>query len=546
MHTSFSTLRRSFCNKNVIIRYRYRKFLHKIFLPPYSTIIQKITTDRGRIVIQLKTVLLFFFLFLSSISVSVLADRGMIPMMPDVSVYEPGQKAIIAWNGQEEILILSTDVSSTENTTVLEILPLPSNPRKIEEASLESFDVIQDLILINMYMRYTPPPGDNWGNETVEVEVVFHEKIGMHDITVVEARNVSHFAEWMDEFLLMNGISQQISLSGFDVVIEDYMSRGFHFYVLDLVELSSDQKSVEPILYEFDTTFLYYPLLITSPIGGDGKITLFLLTEDVIESGYHPLTKARYHGLDFSEPIQFEVSNEALSAIDPRIGELFDGKAWMTVLIYEGPLGKLKEDMTLTLLKGDVNVDGQVDITDIVLGATAFGSYSDHPKWNPAADMNSDGVVDIYDIVSIARNFGKTREVDKTEGQTGFQTISKGYYSGQGEAAYYVIENEDEWTDIWNQHRGIFVPQLPPPEVNFSGTTVIAVFMGEFNTGGYEIEIKEILDVNQYMEVKVEKTYPGKGCAVTLAFSQPYHIVKIEKSDKEITFDTLERTIECT
>ena len=470
----------------------------------------------------------------------------MIPILPDVSVYEPGQKAIIAWNGQEEILILSTDVSSTENTTVLEILPLPSKPKKIEEASLESFDVVQDLILINMYTRYTPPLGDYWGNETVEVEVIFHEKIGMHDITVVEAHNVSHFADWMDEFLLMNGISQQISLDGFELVIEDYMSRDFYFYVLDLLELSSDQKSVEPILYEFDTTFLYYPLLITSPIGGDGKIMLFLLTEDVIESGYYPLTKARYRGLDFSEPIQFEVSNEALSAIDPRIGELFEDKAWMTVLIYEGSLGKLKEDMMLTLLKGDVNVDGQVDITDIVLAATAFGSYPDHPKWNPATDMNNDGVVDIYDIVLIARNFGKTIEVDIPTGQIGFQTISKGYYSGHKNQAYYVTKNEDEWADIWNQHQSTFTPQLPPPEVNFSETTVIAVFMGEFNTGGYEIEIKEILDMNQSVEVKVEKTYPGIGCVVTLAFSQPYHIVKIEKSDKEITFDTVERTIECT
>ncbi|MEM3666844.1 MAG: hypothetical protein QW222_07180 [Candidatus Bathyarchaeia archaeon] len=36
----------------------------------------------------------------------------MIPIQPQVSVYEPGQKAIIAWNGTEEILILSTDVTA--------------------------------------------------------------------------------------------------------------------------------------------------------------------------------------------------------------------------------------------------------------------------------------------------------------------------------------------------------------------------------------------------------------------------------------------------
>ncbi|MCJ7560066.1 hypothetical protein MUO79_05550, partial [Candidatus Bathyarchaeota archaeon] len=36
------------------------------------------------------------------------ADRGGLPIIPGVSIYEPGQKAIVAWNGNEEILILST------------------------------------------------------------------------------------------------------------------------------------------------------------------------------------------------------------------------------------------------------------------------------------------------------------------------------------------------------------------------------------------------------------------------------------------------------
>ena len=57
-----------------------------------------------------------------SLAPAVLADRGMLPIS-DVSVYGPGQKAIIAWNGDEEILILSTDVRADSDSKVLEILP---------------------------------------------------------------------------------------------------------------------------------------------------------------------------------------------------------------------------------------------------------------------------------------------------------------------------------------------------------------------------------------------------------------------------------------
>jgi len=359
----------------------------------------------GKVFVHLRVVPLLLCVLLSFIVASVWADRGMIPISPEVSVYEPGQKAIVAWNGREEVLLLSTDVSSVGNTAVLEILPLPSNPSRVENGSLESFEVVQGLIWSHLP---PPPPRGYFGNEADQVKVVFYEKIGMHGITVVEVHDVSGFVAWMNGFLAENGFAQQLSLQGFEVVIGDYMRRGFYFYVLDLIEMSTEQKSVEPILYKFETSFLYYPLLITSPTGGDGKITLFLITEGPIDYGYEPLTKARYVGLEVSQPIQFEVSKEELFLIDPRIDELFQDKAWMTALLYDGPLGKLTEDVVFKPLAEDLNVDGKVDIRDIAMAAKAFGSLPGDPRWDSRSDINKDNRVDIIDIVSIALHFGNT------------------------------------------------------------------------------------------------------------------------------------------
>jgi len=192
---------------------------------------------------------------------------------------------------------------------------------------------------------------------------------------------------------------------------------------------------------------------------------------------------------------------------------------------------KYPDSTILVDRSGRLAVDYRVDVND---SYTRLRVFIDHKKNEPSEiflDINGTYIND-----NILEHLYKQIE---------FQTISKGYYSGHKKPAYYVIKNEDEWTEIWNQHQSIFIPQHPPPEVNFSKSIVIAVFMGEFNTGGYGIEIKEILDMNQSVVVKVEKTYPGKGWIVTLAFSQPYHIVETCKMDKEITFDTVERTIEC-
>ena len=58
-------------------------------------------------------------------------------------------------------------------------------------------------------------------------------------------------------------------------------------------------------------------------------------------------------------------------------------------------------------LLGDLNFDGKVDITDIALGSSAFGSYPEHPRWNSLADVSQDGKIDIMDIALVSANFGK-------------------------------------------------------------------------------------------------------------------------------------------
>ncbi|KPV64043.1 MAG: hypothetical protein AOA65_1073 [Candidatus Bathyarchaeota archaeon BA1] len=291
---------------------------------------------------------LFTFLLLSLLSLVpvALADRGAISLTPGVSIYEPGQKAIIAWNGEEEILILSTDVSASGSTLALEILPLPSNPKAIEKASFESFVNLQSLI----WNYASKALGDHYrgADQTKSVEVVFHEKIGAHDITVVKAENATELTNWADQFLRENGISQGISLQKFGPVIEDYMARGFRYFVLDLIALSLEQKSIEPILYRFETSFLYFPLKISSPVAGDSKITLFLLTPGRIASTvYYPLQIAYYQSPTHREPIQFTVTRGKLSLIDLRIGELFEGDAQLTVIAYDGPLSALTKDLMI-------------------------------------------------------------------------------------------------------------------------------------------------------------------------------------------------------
>jgi hypothetical protein len=275
----------------------------------------------------------------------VYADRGGLPITPGVSIYEPGQKAIVAWNGQEEILILSTDVHSSQETLVLEILPLPSKP-EIELASFQAFETIQDMIWeegLNQYFGTKENARDG------SVEVLFHEEIGAHNITVVTATDAVGLVNWANTFLSSSGVNGNITLGNFQAAIQDYMSRGFRHYALDLVTFQPQERSIDPILYKFNSSTLYYPLLITSPVGGDGKITLFTLTKEKLANPYWALHLAYYEISNaLWQPIQFTLSRGELSKVDLRLSELLQDGAWLSVLTYEGNLGLLNTDLMIS------------------------------------------------------------------------------------------------------------------------------------------------------------------------------------------------------
>ena len=90
---------------------------------------------------------LFILVFFTFVPVAHADRGGFSPISERVS--ESGQKAIIAWNGTHEILILSTDVSSSNESEVIELMPLPSNPT-ISKGENQSFLKIEELV--NTYL----------------------------------------------------------------------------------------------------------------------------------------------------------------------------------------------------------------------------------------------------------------------------------------------------------------------------------------------------------------------------------------------------------
>ncbi|MCK4352546.1 DUF2330 domain-containing protein [candidate division WOR-3 bacterium] len=291
-----------------------------------------------------------FIIFMASLAS---ADKGMIPIsMPNISIYEPGQKAIIGWNGKKEIMILSVDARADTECKVLEILPLPSEP-VVDSGSFESFKEVQKLIRKNAPKMEALFRGKALPGAVPGVELIFHKEIGPHNITCVKALKYQEFVDWALDFIKKQGVDTLSLPKELQGIIKKYLKSDIPYFVFDIIELSKDPKSVVPLIYEFESPYLFFPLQISRLARGNTRIQLFLITQHIPwQAAIQPFRIGKYQRMfgfrrDYSQDIIFKLTKEEIKQIEPSLTKLFRTDAYLTALEFEGSTNQLTTDLML-------------------------------------------------------------------------------------------------------------------------------------------------------------------------------------------------------
>ena len=308
----------------------------------------------------LRPLLTLFILVLLAFLPMVSADRGgWSPIGERVS--ESGQKAIIAWNGTHEILMLSTDVSSSKESEVVEIMPLPSNPT-ISKGEKQSFLKVKTLVntylaVISSGVTFTRQWGFG-GSTAPQITITFQQMIGVHYLTVVRAEEANELIQWLENFLETEGYSKELP-SDLESLLSYYVQNGMSFFVIDLIETNSTVRTIDPLVYKFRSQNLYYPLRISTLFSGDTEISLFTITNDVLND--NSITSER-----FVKKAEFQIKQEALAEISTNVTKLFSCDPYLCYFRYSG---------SLKVFYGDILTDFQSssNISTLVLAILSLG-----------------------------------------------------------------------------------------------------------------------------------------------------------------------------
>ncbi len=284
------------------------------------------------------------------------ANGGMVHWPPQIYVSQTDQNAIVAWNGTEEILVLSTNWSKPAGSgevTLLKTVPLPSNPSEIKEGDTAIFekmvDVLNQKISVTWGTAATGKGSDSKAENAPSVEVVFQKVIGAHDVTVVKVNNPEEFSNWIDGFAAGKKLEKKQISEEFKNGLKSYLKRNINYFVFDVATLSDDDNTIKPLVYRFSTRYFYFPMLVSgvSEIAdSETRINLFLVYPDTMK-----LPPSVWQGnVDYSvSDYGFEIplTNSELKGVFEPLASLFYGDVSVRRFQMFGKLSKIDKDLML-------------------------------------------------------------------------------------------------------------------------------------------------------------------------------------------------------
>ena len=121
--------------------------------------------------------------------------------------------------------------------------------------------------------------------------------------------------------------------------------------------------------------------------------------------------------------------------------------------------------------------------------------------------------------------------------------IGKGDIYGNGDENIpqqnIIITNQEDWNNLMNSMNSVnnVSNSFTETNINFEVYQIIAVFDEIKNSGGYSIDITSVVENEDNIVVFVDKLLNG---SVNDVITQPFHIIKIQKSNKLIYFNILD------
>jgi len=210
------------------------------------------------------------------------------------AIHEEEQTAVILMDTgkKRETIILQTNVRSDQDRVAVFFMPLPAKP----DVQLAPPDAVTKTLELVRHRKLTcermasPLTEINVGGGGLPdarpgINVVLHKRIGVHQVTTVELKNLVHFRRWAVDFLARNRVSATFDFDRLEAVVQVYFRDDLRFFLFDLIALTRDTTTMKPLAISFASEHIYYPLRVNRLYTGKSDVLLMVFTDVEIPRG---------------------------------------------------------------------------------------------------------------------------------------------------------------------------------------------------------------------------------------------------------------------
>lgn len=195
--------------------------------------------------------------------------------------------------------------------------------------------------------------------------------------------------------------------------------------------------------------------------------------------------------------------------------------------------------LSIPLAALPLTVPVQAETDTMTCAATAATPWGDcyRKLWQGLADA----AVSVYRSGLLAQSSDSSAA--SADGKISFDPLEQGNYSSFHESFEQMITQESDWQEFWEQLHGTMSPSPDIPEIDFENYSVIAVGLGDRPDGSYSVEVDQVrLDDNSLIVHYNERRSCGMA---TMAITQPYQVVRIERTTAPVSFRRHQASPDC-
>ena len=117
-----------------------------------------------------------------------------------------------------------------------------------------------------------------------------------------------------------------------------------------------------------------------------------------------------------------------------------------------------------------------------------------------------------------------------------FTSVAQGTRSRIQEPRQVVVRTAADWQTLWTAH-----DSAAAPNVDFSSSIVVGVFLGTRPTAGFSVRITAVTAKDGSAVVEYVEGRPRPGGMTAQVLTSPFHIVTVPRTIETVTFKQVEK-----